>query len=265
MEMNKAIDVLERNGIKTSRINVRKNGKDLPAVTIGNGRISPTLYQETFDDIYSENEIVRFARQLLTEIPEYNFEDILTREFVLRNVRSCVRHATCDPDTVKFPVFGDLEEYFRVAVPGFIEGSHASVVVLEKHLCFLGIDKDELRTAARTNSRRSMKIMSMTQILSEFMDDDGEIPDCDVMMYVASNDERLHGASAMLMDDMLEQFCKDHGWDSIYIIPSSIHEVILIRGNVDKATVDSMVVEVNESQVKEDERLSDHCYLWTLQ
>ncbi len=50
-----------------------------------------------------------------------------------------------------------------------------------------------------------------------------------------------------------------------YIIPSSIHELILYKksGSEDVEEMNRMVREVNASQVREDEVLSDHVYLFT--
>ncbi len=48
---------------------------------------------------------------------------------------------------------------------------------------------------------------------------------------------------------------------SYLILPSSCHEVIILPDNgVDTITLRNMVMDVNESQVSIDDRLSDHVY-----
>ena len=67
----------------------------------------------------------------------------------------------------------------------------------------------------------------------------------------------------MLLGDVLTEFCKDHGLDSICIIPSSKHEILLVKGAMDRVEIDAMIREVNETQVAEQDRLSDHGYWFT--
>ena len=49
MNIFTAIDVLEKNGIKTKLTTVNKDGKMKDALTIGTGSIVPTIYQENLD------------------------------------------------------------------------------------------------------------------------------------------------------------------------------------------------------------------------
>lgn len=51
-------------------------------------------------------------------------------------------------------------------------------------------------------------------------------------MYVATNSKKLNGACVMLYDGLLRDFARKVG-RSFYIIPSSIHEVILIPDTLD--------------------------------
>ena len=74
----------------------------------------------------------------------------------------------------------------------------------------------------------------------------------------------MYGASIMVLEDMLADFAKKHNAKELIIIPSSIHEIIImpIKGNEipNEEELDSMVVEVNETHLDELERLSDHTY-----
>ena len=51
MEMSNAMNVLEKNGIKTKLTTVNKDGKMKDALAIGTGSIVPTIYQENLDQI----------------------------------------------------------------------------------------------------------------------------------------------------------------------------------------------------------------------
>lgn len=84
-------------------------------------------------------------------------------------------------------------------------------------------------------------------------------------LYVLSNAQRFFGASCMLYTAKLREFallkCSD-----LYILPSSIHEVILIPQNIspDYESLCRMVREINESEVDPCDRLSNRVYRFSL-
>ena len=263
MNIFTAIDVLEKNGIQTKLTTVNKDGKMKDALTIGTGSIVPTIYQENLDQIRDEAEMLRFADTVLASVPAYDVAHMFTREFFLQHVRSCLRPATDDEETLTYPAFGDLEEYFRVFMDPFNDDSYPTVVVQKAHLYGLGIDAAELRKAGRDNLRKVVQILPMAEVIAALMGMD--VPSGDEeLLYVATTKDKLHGASIMLLGDILTNFCKDHGLDSICIIPSSKHEILLVKGAMDRAEIDAMIREVNETQVAEQDRLSDHGYWFTV-
>ena len=262
MNIITAIDVLEKNGIQTKLTTVNKDGKMKDALTIGTGSIVPTIYQENLDQIRDEAEMLRFADTVLASVPAYDVAHMFTREFFLQHVRSCLRPATDDEETLTYPAFGDLEEYFRVFMDPFNDDSYPTVVVQKAHLDGLGIDATELRKAGRDNLRKVVQILPMAEVIAALMGMD--VPSGDEeLLYVATTKDKLHGASIMLLGDVLTDFCKDHGLDSVWIIPSSKHEILLVKGAMDRAEIDAMIQEVNETQVAEQDRLSDHGYWFT--
>ena len=81
-------------------------------------------------------------------------------------------------------------------------------------------------------------------------------------MFVAGNHHKNYGAAVILYEDFLEQFAKKINSD-FYILPSSIHEVILIPVGNDEEEVSHlkrMVFEVNHTELEEEEILSDSIY-----
>ena len=156
-----------------------------------------------------------------------------------------------------------VEECERIIVMDpFNDDSYPTVVVQKAHLDGLGIDATELRKAGRENLRKVVQILPMAEVIAALMGMD--VPSGDEeLLYVATTKDKLHGASIMLLGDVLTEFCKDHGLDSICIIPSSKHEILLVKGAMDRAEIDAMIREVNETQVAEQDRLSDHGYWFT--
>lgn len=85
----------------------------------------------------------------------------------------------------------------------------------------------------------------------------------DVQMYVLTNKQKINGAACMLYDGVLKEFANEKE-DDIYILPSSIHEVILVPGTNDitREQLNCMVREVNSEEVDAGDILSDHVYMY---
>ena len=74
-------------------------------------------------------------------------------------------------------------------------------------------------------------------------------------MYIMTNQEKIHGSTVLLYKGELARFCDENDFSELYILPSSIHETILIQrraGIGDEKELQSMVREVNKSQVLQD-------------
>ncbi|MBD5543798.1 MAG: hypothetical protein HDR01_06045 [Lachnospiraceae bacterium] len=84
-----------------------------------------------------------------------------------------------------------------------------------------------------------------------------------VAMYVLSNQEKLYGAASILYPNLLKNFAIACGRD-FYILPSSVHEVILVPeyDGKDLEGISEMVREINELEVAREEILSDHAYYY---
>ncbi len=82
-------------------------------------------------------------------------------------------------------------------------------------------------------------------------------------MYVFTNQSNLNGASVLLYKDVIWDFACSQN-ENFYIIPSSIHELILVPANgiLSKASLEFMVNDVNQKEVSPMERLSNHVYFY---
>ena len=102
----------------------------------------------------------------------------------------------------------------------------------------------------------------MFDILREMMGGiDFPIPDDGPKMYVLTNSSTMFGATKICDKFALRNIASVIG-DDFLIIPSSIHEVIVLPYDktMDPGDIDAMIREVNETQVSEQDRLSDHVY-----
>lgn len=127
----------------------------------------------------------------------------------------------------------------------------------------------ELHELAMENTPRLFpaNVKSMYETLCEMMGaenlpfDDG---DDNLPITVASNVNKTNGAAIILYDGVLKEYAEKHDSD-VYILPSSIHEVLFLpvnKAGQDVNTLAELVQSVNTDQVMPTEYLSDTVYLY---
>lgn len=80
-------------------------------------------------------------------------------------------------------------------------------------------------------------------------------------IYVLSNDQGVCGSMFLAMKNVLDDIRKEIGVEKYYILPSSIHELLLVTNeNVNPNKLASMVRHVNTTQVQPEEILSYSVY-----
>ena len=144
-----------------------------------------------------------------------------------------------------------------------------SVKVTERMLALWNVSKETVINTAINNTREAgYEFKSMFEVLMEMMcvPKEDRVAMATMMggdngMYVMSNKSRAYGAiSVALFADML----KEKFPEGYIVIPSSVHEVIIIPKDVSTTTKDlnSMVNEVNGTEVSPEERLGDKVYIF---
>lgn len=83
----------------------------------------------------------------------------------------------------------------------------------------------------------------------------------DMKMYVLTNAEQ-HLGSGLIVHDKVLRHILDTIEEDIYILPSSVHELIVIPSSVvdDENYLTKMVHEINQNEVEPKDRLSDDVY-----
>lgn len=82
-------------------------------------------------------------------------------------------------------------------------------------------------------------------------------------MYILTNQVRSFGAASILYPHMLDMVA-ELLHENYFVLPSSVHEVIIVPGSVSPtySELHKMVREVNETQVDDEEILSDSVYYY---
>ena len=126
------------------------------------------------------------------------------------------------------------------------------------------ISEEELYSIAMNNERYNVK--PMRQVVAEIMGIDCseiEIPE-DNALYVLRSETHNRGAAGIFDMEFLKRTAEQFQMKAFYILPSSIFEIILISEEdaPEKEVLKEMVAEVNNTQVKEEEFLSNNIYYY---
>lgn len=235
------------------------NGIKLTGITIkGDTNVTPTIY---IDKFYEDEMNLDEATELVLKIYENkkveNMDLSCITDFEkakehlrIRMLNGCNNHFEIKRQAPK--PFDDL-----IIVPyleNIIENGSTKVTgqmieTWEKY-------EDDVFKVAITNTSYDKTFRSMSEVLSEM------IPGIDVLengdnMYVCSNTRNCFGASSILFENYHMHKAFPEG---CYIIPSSVHEVIVVPLAINQEELDAMINEVNESEVAREDFLSDHAY-----
>ncbi|SCY63289.1 DUF5688 family protein [Butyrivibrio sp. INlla14] len=157
----------------------------------------------------------------------------------------------------------DMAVIYRIVL-GSSEDGIGTVLVTNQLMEKYGITHDQLRQDAMEKAPeiRPSEIKGMSEVMEELAP--GMMPEIapeDEVMFVASNPEKVHGAGVIAYPNFLEDAAKKLDGD-FYILPSSIHEILLVRdnGEMDSKQLGAMVREVNATQVEPQDQLTDNVY-----
>lgn len=116
-----------------------------------------------------------------------------------------------------------------------------------------------LLAADNTPTLLPVYLRPINEVLRDFLSEN-EVGVMDEEVYVLTNVRGYLGAAALLYKDVLRSFSEKLGTD-FYILPSSIHEVILlpVRGQK-KELLQYMVEEINKKEVANTDMLSNTVY-----
>lgn len=127
-----------------------------------------------------------------------------------------------------------------------------------------GIDDEELFCSARKNvAEIGFQTKTVADILAEDTGVSVEVPDTVPPLSVLSTNTQRYGASVMLFNDEFDKLAERYGSD-LYVLPSSIHEVLAVpTGGLEPWELRCMVSYVNDSEVLEEDQLSDNLYRYS--
>ena len=263
----------KNNGVVCTGLRVQKNDCS----------VAPLIYlDEHFRQYKNGNttlsSIVKYVvKQSRKKSPCVDIQQYLIYENIRKNVVYRLVNTESNRDLLEdIPhlEFLDLSIIFRCTVAQEDIGP-ASILIHNVHMKLWDITIQELYQDAVMNTPRleEYEIKSMTEVMREIMTEensDGSDQDAcmeefsdSMPLYVLSNKNRIEGAGCMLYPDLMKDFSDTIG-SSFYIIPSSVHECLLLppKEDVQGGEIRNMIKEINDTQISIEERLSYSLYYY---
>lgn len=157
----------------------------------------------------------------------------------------------------------DMALVFRVMLQ---ESEYGTASFLVSHaLCdYYSISFEELYSAAVVNMAcEGFMTHTIESVLAEMGTLPGQTFASECPMLIITNRRRLYGAAVMAYPAYFKRLSEKTGSD-LYILPSSIHEVIVVPDTgADPGELRKMVMEVNASGLDKEEFLSDNVYRYS--
>lgn len=238
-------------------------------------QMSPVIYLRDFYERYREGEdlqeavsqICSFYRRIKEECT-VNAEDFLEFDKIKDRVAMKVIHTERNRqlvETMPHLEVMDLSLVFYLLLNTLEDGT-ATMQIKREHAERWGIKSEELLKYARENAGRILpaEFAAMEEVMRELTGMETEEMGVESSgMYVLSNSVRNYGASCIFyphVAEMIGQMLKDN----YYIIPSSIHELIIVPESkgLDEDEMNEMIKEVNHTQLAAEEILSEHVYYY---
>lgn len=256
---------------------IKNNGLKLDGLTIlaAGVNISPTIYLNCYYDKFLQYGLDAVVKEIL-EVYEQNKPNAsidITFFTDAEKVRSKIKMKLVNYERNKELLekiphikFLDLAIIFYVEVENNSNGL-ATILIYHHHMGYWNFTVEEMFKLANENMSEDFKIVPMMDIINDIMSEECTevfLSEAKVEMSIITNHSQLHGAIGMLQTNMLKEYMRRHHAERLIIIPSSVHEVLLIPCDpeTDVASFNEMVQEVNATQLLPEEVLSDNAYIY---
>ena len=271
---------LETDSIETSA-QLKNNGVEYLGLTLDkNSKCSPIIYLEDFFKEYEKGATLEAIVDKIIEVndthqvkpDEFSLPDFFDWDSVKDKV--CLKIVNTERNAeflqrVPHKEILNLSAIFFVEVHDDERGV-GRVTLLNPMFDAYGITLDDLFETAKRNTKAlcGTYIQNMGQVLAEMVgapDIAEELNlDEEQNMYVVSTEKKINGACCLLDEDALNAFIDKRG-SAVYILPSSIHELILVPEDtgMEAPVLLNMVKEVNETQVSSEDFLADAVYRYS--
>lgn len=203
------------------------------------------------------DEIIMIADSC-NELP-IDISKLRDENFVLANIRIGVQRSSDEKLIKKATPFEGIESYLYLIID-----ENSTMKLTENNIKGFPISEDDAWLNAEKNTFKDMEIKDILDLMKEMSrvtetpwDNDDTIP----KMLAVTNKQRSYGAVAILNGEILRACADILVTSSLIIIPSSIHEILVVSGeDYDQEDVDEMVNYVNLNELPKEQILSNRSY-----
>lgn len=276
MNNNDIVKELQTRGYKAELHEVIKNGVSMKGIVIrSNDPLTPILYTDDLIEIAEEcgQGIAEVADVLIEKYEqqkdiEIDVNRLMSRETILSHIYIGIQKKSGEKIEKKPCEFEGLEKYLYVKHS--TKGRHYSLKLGKQIMGAINLSSDEAWYYAEKNTFAvgETQIQDVMSLIADMGGDvsneiEPKVESDFPQLYAVTNRARYRGASAILDKAALKAFGKKHNMKKLAVIPSSIHEMLIIpydeQINLDDLSL--MVTEVNAIWVEPEERLADRAYL----
>lgn len=285
------------NDAKVSLNEVKKNNETLMGISIiptdNRSNITPCVYLKEFYDEYEKQEpfgadIDMFVARIATIYMNglnvsfgRDIWDVTDYDKIKDNIYPRVVSVDGNEEFLKDKVYRTEEDlavlyYVNLGESTLSRTPQSSVIITNALMSRYDISEEQLFEKAIENQRnlgfdfrniqefileRYKQLGAPAELIEELENYQPE--DNRQTLYFLTNNMHLNGAAVMADKDLLASIAKEHDWDEFFIIPSSIHEIIIYPDTaMDADYVRNMIYEVNHEELKPSDRLSNNLYLF---
>lgn len=255
-------DVEKNNGVMYKGVVISSNKK--------NG--APTIYMDYYYDLYKNGKSIDSVVKLIyenyvesidkLEMTEKEADDLQKyKDKVFLKIVNYEKNKLRLEDCPFIP-FLDMAITFRYLIHKD-DKEVASAMVKNILMDSWGLNTHSLYKIAYENTKKLFPPMlrKVSDIMRLWSPEMSYIPEND--LYILTNEYGINGAIYITYKEILDNLCKDKEFD-YYIIPSSIHELILIPkiNGGDEEMLKMYIKEVNRTVLPKTDYLSDNLYIY---
>ena len=250
--------VLKRNGI--CKIGLSLEGKDI--------MFSPVIY---LDDYYKKNVyydlegiVATVVSLLINGVDDKVVDDVealMSYDVLCDKITYRLINKSMNMEYLKDKVyrdFLDLSIVYEISVP--CKNDTGTIIITNNLAKRYNLTEQELFILANRNTPRNMPMVvtGLKDILGDnFVCEEGVQMDRDIL-YVLTNTNKVFGATTLVYPEACKKIYEKYG--KTYLLPSSVHELLIVDHGIDVNVLSNMVREVNATVVDPEDILSESIY-----
>ncbi len=272
MNNNDIVKELQTRGYDAELHEVIKNGVSMKGIVIrSNDPMTPILYTDDLIEMAEDcgQGVEEVADVLIKKYEqqkdiEIDVNQLMSRETILSHIYIGIQKESNEKIEKKPCEFEGLETYLYVEHS--TKGRNYSLKLSQQIMEAINLRSDEAWQHAERNTfadgeTQIQNVASMLSGMGYISDEaaEAELESDFPQLYVVTNRAKYRGASAILDKTVLKEFGKKHNIKKLVVLPSSIHEMLIMPYNdsINMNDLSFMVADVNANQVEPEERLTD--------